>query len=223
LVRDFGPLTPRRTVYLLRQVCHSLGEAHARGFVHRDVKPANILACRLGPDDDFIKVLDFGLVKHGPQAATVTKLTSDGMTVGTPAYMAPEIALGEREADGRADLYSLGCVAYYLVTGEMVFSGDTPVAQALAHVQNEPGAPSLRSPFHIPAALDALILDCLAKDPEARPASAAVVSDRLAAAVPTNAWTPEAAHAWWERHSPLTPGGTAAPGAGVDGRNLKAV
>jgi serine/threonine-protein kinase len=223
LVQDFGPVEPGRSVYLLRQVCHSLGEAHARGLVHRDIKPANILVCRLGPDDDFVKVLDFGLVKHRPEAATVAVLTSAGKTAGTPAYIAPEIALGDSEVDGRADLYSLGCVAYYLVTGQMVFSGNTPVAQALAHVQNEPVAPSLRSTFHIPAALDALILECLAKDPATRPASAAVVSNRLAAAVPANAWTPEAAHAWWERHRPLTPSGTSAPGAGPDDRTLTAV
>ena len=94
LVQEFGPVEPARTVYLLRQVCHSLGEAHARGLVHRDIKPANIFVCRLGPDDDFVKVLDFGLVKHTAAGQTVTMLTMEGTAAGTPGYMAPEIALG---------------------------------------------------------------------------------------------------------------------------------
>jgi serine/threonine-protein kinase len=127
----------------------------------------------------------------------------EGVIAGTPAYMAPEIALGRPDVDGRADLYSLGCVAYYMLTGQSVFSEDTPVAEILAHVQNAPVPPSTRSKLQIPAALDALILDCLAKSPDWRPASAAVVSERLAAGVPKDSWTPEAAHVWWEFHQPL--------------------
>ena len=156
LVQEFGPVDPARTVYLLRQVCHSLGEAHARGLVHRDVKPANILLCRLGPDDDFVKVLDFGLVKHTAAGQTMTVVSMDGTVVGTPSYMAPESALGHRDVDGRTDIYSLGCVAYYMLTGRPVFSGETPVATAVAHVNNAPVPPRLRSPFTIPLALDAL-------------------------------------------------------------------
>jgi serine/threonine-protein kinase len=204
LVRKFGALEPARAVYLLRQVCHSLGEAHARGLVHRDVKPANILVCRLGPDDDFVKVLDFGLVKHTGAGQTRTMLSVEGTAVGTPSYMAPEIALGRADVDRRADIYSLGCVAYYLLTGQPVFSAATPVATAIAHVQDAPIPPRLRSEFEVAPAFDALIMECLAKDPAARPGSAAVVSDRLAAAVPSHAWTPEAATGWWQRHQPLT-------------------
>ena len=110
LVQRFGPVDAARTVYLLRQVCHSLGEAHARGLVHRDVKPANIMVCRLGPDEDFVKVLDFGLVKHSARQRA-TMISVAGAVVGTPAYMSPEIALGSPTVDGRADIYSLGCVA----------------------------------------------------------------------------------------------------------------
>jgi serine/threonine-protein kinase len=181
-------------------------------LLHRDIKPANIFMCRLGPDDDFVKVLDFGLVKHfdGPEASM---LTMEGVTAGTPAYMAPEIALGRAGVDGRADIYSLGCVAYYLLTGQPVFVGDTPVATALAHVNDTPVAPRLRSEFDIPPALDALVLECLAKDPAGRP-SAIEVQRRLAAAVPADAWTPEAAHAWWDLHNPQPLGaGAAAPEA----------
>ena len=180
-VQMFGPVEPARAVYLLRQVCHSLGEAHAQGLVHRDIKPANIFVCRLGPDDDFVKVLDFGIVKHAEGTATLTMLTMEGGTMGTPAYMAPEIALGQRNMDGRADIYSLGCVAYYLLTGDPVFSAETPVGMALAHVHDEPVRPSELSEFQIPAALEAIILECLAKDPTARPASASVLDARLAA------------------------------------------
>jgi len=204
LVRTFGPVEPFRTVYLLRQVCHSLREAHARGLVHRDIKPANIFVCRLGPDDDFVKVLDFGLVKHTEAGQTVTRLSLGGTAIGTPGYMAPEIALEQSGVDGRADIYSLGCVAYFLLTGQRVFSGESAVATALAHVQNTPLPPSARSSFEIAPALDALVLDCLAKDPAARPPSVAVVDQRLAAAVPQDAWTVDAARAWWDLHQPLS-------------------
>ena len=199
-VQDFGPIEPARLVYLLRQVCHSLSEAHSRGIIHRDIKPANIFVCRLGPDDDFVKVLDFGLVKHFETPLPGTMLTMEGVTAGTPAYMAPEIALGKSDVDGRSDIYSLGCVAYYMLTGQPVFSGDTPVATVLAHVQNAPVPPRERSELEVPRALDQLILECLAKDPAGRPASATELGERLAATVPVDAWTQQNAHAWWELH-----------------------
>ena len=199
-VQRFGPMEPARVAFVLRQVCHSLEEAHARGLIHRDIKPANIFLCRLGPDDDFVKVLDFGLVKH-VQAAPGTMLTGQGETAGTPAYMAPEIALASA-VDGRADIYSLGCVAYYLLTGTPVFSHQGALATVLAHVQDDPVPPSERSEFEIPPALEALTLQCLAKDPAARPASASELGDRLAATVAPAAWTTEAARRWWELHDP---------------------
>ena len=203
-------------MYLLRQVCHSLGEAHARGLVHRDVKPANIMVCRLGPDADFVKVLDFGLVKQTAAGQTATMLSVEGTVVGTPSYMAPETVLGHTDVDGRTDIYSLGCVAYFLLTGQHVFSADTPFATAFAHVQNAPIPPRLRSEFKIPPALDALVMECLAKDPAARPASAAVLSERLAATVPAYAWSAEAARVWWEQHQPLTRIRTTTTGAAVE-------
>jgi serine/threonine-protein kinase len=218
LVQEFGVVEPARTVYLLQQVCHSLGEAHGRGLVHRDVKPANIFVCQLGPDDDFVKVLDFGLVKHTGAGQTVTMLSTEGNLMGTPGYMAPEIALGRADVDGRADVYSLGCVAYYMLTGQPVFSGDTPVVTALAHVHRAPIPPRLRSEATIPSALDALIMECLAKDPAARPASTAVLSERLAATVLAHAWTPDAARTWWESHQPLRQSKTPSAGAAVDDR-----
>jgi serine/threonine-protein kinase len=198
-VEEFGPMEPARLLYLLQQVCHSLGEAHARGLVHRDIKPANILVCRLGPDDDFVKVLDFGLVKH-LEVPTAPMLTIERTAAGTPAFMAPEIALGAADVDGRADIYSLGCVAYYMLTGEALFAGKSAMATALAHVSEQPILPSARSEFQIPRALDAIVLECLAKDPAARPLSAITLGRRLAAIMRENAWTQEKAHEWWELH-----------------------
>jgi len=204
IVRQFGPLTAGRAVYLLRQVCHSLGEAHARGLIHRDIKPANIFTSRLGPDCDFVKVLDFGLVKQtiDQGEATMTQLTGVGTAAGTPAYMAPEIAVGQQDVDGRADIYSLGCVAYWLLTGNAVFKRDTPLATILAHIRETPDPPSRRTEIPIPADLDALVLECLAKDPAARPATAEDVAARLDRVV-TEAWTANDARRWWALHGPL--------------------
>jgi hypothetical protein len=218
-VQEFGPMEPKRVVHLLRQVCHSLGEAHARGLIHRDIKPANLFMCRLGPDDDFVKVLDFGLVKHADAPSGRSMLTLEGVTAGTPGFMAPEIALGNPGIDGRADLYSLGCVAYYLLTGQQVFSGDTAVAIVLAHVQTPPTAPSARAEFPIPAALDAAVLACLAKDPSERPSSAWALDRRLAAAIPADeSWTPEEARAWWDlRRVVVNPAERAATGTPPQG------
>jgi serine/threonine-protein kinase len=131
-----------RVIHILRQVCESLAEAHATGLVHRDIKPANIHVGRLGLTHDFVKVLDFGLVKSvaGP-AGEDTLGTAVGLTPGTPAYMAPEMALGD-EVDGRADLYALGCVAYFLLTGQVVFEGDNALQMVAKHLREAPVPPS---------------------------------------------------------------------------------
>jgi eukaryotic-like serine/threonine-protein kinase len=179
LVREQGPLDPGRAISILRQVCESLEEAHSRGLVHRDIKPANIHLGRLGLREDFVKVLDFGLVRSfdGPSEESLTGAA--GMTPGTPAYMAPEMA-HDRTVDGRADIYSLGCVAYYLLTGRLVFEGENPLQTILKHLQQPPEPPSRVTDRPIPPALDELVLACLAKRPEDRPPSAAVLSQRLA-------------------------------------------
>ncbi len=203
VVRRFGPMSPARAVYLLRQVCHSLGEAHTSGLIHRDIKPANIFTCRLGPDRDFVKVLDFGLVKQSDSQETTTQLTADHATAGTPAYMAPEMALGQPDIDSRADIYALGCVAYWLLTGETVFKGETAMATLIAHVQSQPVPPSQRSENYILPALDDLILACLAKDPGQRPQTADDVERRLAG-IPAGTWRLDDAREWWLRHQPGT-------------------
>ncbi len=180
LVRRDGPLTAARVVHILRQVCESLEEAHDAGLVHRDIKPANIHLGRVGREPDFVKVLDFGLVKSVEGTGGDDPLaTIAGMTLGTPAYMAPEMVQSET-IDGRADLYSLGCVAYFLLTGQLVFQGDTAVQTMFMHIQQEPVPPSRRTDNPVPPALEQLILTCLAKEPDDRPASAADLAAGLA-------------------------------------------
>jgi serine/threonine-protein kinase len=199
LVKRFGPVRPARAVYLLRQGCHSLGEAHGAGLIHRDIKPANIFVCRLGPDYDFVKVLDFGLVKHFDHEP-ITQVTAEGTAAGTPAYMSPEIALGKPDVDGRADIYALGCVAYFMLTGEPVFSGPTPMATVLAHVQSTPVPPAQRSELKIPETLSDAVLACLAKNPADRPATARDLDRLLAASLAGVGWTNDQARDWWERN-----------------------
>jgi serine/threonine-protein kinase len=197
LVRRFGPQPPSRVIHLLRQACHSLAEAHNRGLVHRDIKPANIHLCRLGLEYDFVKVLDFGLVKHDiASSGDETLLSAPGMAPGTPAYMAPEMATGD-SLDGRLDLYSLGCVAYFLLTGEMVFDVDNALAMISRHLQTEPIPPSIRSGRPIPGQLEDIVLACLAKNPGDRPSGATELSRQLAA-IDLTPWTQEEARAWWE-------------------------
>ncbi|NIM51614.1 MAG: protein kinase [Gemmatimonadales bacterium] len=202
LVVRFGPLPPARVVYLLQQVCHSLAEAHAIGLIHRDIKPGNLYSCRVGLEVDFVKVLDFGLVKAGPEsAAPSAKLTAPDLTIGTPAYMAPEVAQGEA-LDGRADLYALGCVAYWLLTGKLVFTADTPMKMMIAHTETTPVAPSQRGELAISRSLDEVVLACLAKDRNKRPADADELSRRLAACDVGEPWTQECAAAWWGANLP---------------------
>jgi serine/threonine-protein kinase len=206
MVREFGPVPAARAGYLLRQVCHSLADAHARGLVHRDIKPANIYVCRMGLEYDFVKVLDFGLVKLSSQAASgeriQTLMTADQRTTGTPAYMAPEIILGEAVIDRRADVYALGCVAYYALTGQLVFEADTPMKMLLQHVQAEPIPPSHRTELPIPHELDELVLACLQKDPNKRPQNAEVLLDMAVGCKTGDCWNQELAKGWWYKHLP---------------------
>ncbi len=202
LVRRFGAVPPERTVHLLVQACDSLAEAHAVGLIHRDVKPANVMTCHWGLKWDFVKVLDFGLVKATWNVAEDDRLTSDGVIAGTPAFMAPEAALGGSALDARVDLYGLGCVAYWLLTGERVFTGRTPMEVVLHHVKTPPVPPSQRVGRAIPASLEKLVLTCLAKEPDDRPPSAEWLAARLAECGIAEAWTPGRARDWWEKNGP---------------------
>jgi serine/threonine-protein kinase len=210
LVREFGPLPASRVIYLLRQVAHSLADAHARGLVHRDIKPANIYVCRMGLEYDFAKVLDFGLVKlkHGRPGDTLT--TIEHTTSGTPAYMAPETILGEADVDRRADVYALGCVAYYLLTGELVFEADTSMKMLMHHLNTTPVPPSQRTELPIPRELDELVLACLQKDPARRPQNASELFRMAYNCRACEGWDAEAAEAWWQAHLPEFTGPLAA-------------
>src|SRR5258708_7254797 len=198
LVRKFGPQPPARVANILRHVCRSLGEAHQRGMIHRDIKPTNIFLCRMGNEYDFAKVLDFGLVKVLDE--NETKITVEGATTGTPAYMAPETAMGSSPVDGRTDLYGLGCVGYWLLTGSLVFEEKGATAMLLAHLQKTPAAPSTRVGAAVPASLDRAIMMCLAKDPAQRPATADTLARLLGRSDAINSWTSEDAELWWRTH-----------------------
>ena len=202
LVERFGPVSAGRCVALLAQACDSLEEAHARGLIHRDIKPANLYTCRMGGRWDVVKVLDFGLVVRDHQAAgEEARLTVPDEVGGTPAFMPPEVAVGG-VVDGRADLYALGCVAYWLLTGTMVFEGRTTLEVIMRHLHEEPVPPSQRSELPVPQELEALVLACLAKDPAARPADAAALRRGLAAVPLAEAWTDDHAAHWWRQHVP---------------------
>ncbi|MEO8593540.1 MAG: serine/threonine-protein kinase [Candidatus Solibacter sp.] len=202
MVERFGPMDPARVAHILWQVAQSLEEAHQAGLVHRDIKPRNILLAKMGLEFDYAKVLDFGLVKSlrddDPER---TLSTMDGSTTGTPAYLSPESALG-REVDARSDLYSLGCTAYFLMTGKMVFEERSPTSFAIAHVQKKPQPMAERSELPVPAALEAIVMQLLEKDPADRIASARELARRLRALPIFSNWTPERAEGWWETNLP---------------------
>jgi serine/threonine-protein kinase len=203
LVREFGPLSPERTIYLLRQVCHSLADAHARGLVHRDIKPANIYVCRMGLDYDFAKVLDFGLVKIRDRTAGGDSLmTLQHSMAGTPAYMAPECILGDVDVDRRADVYALGCVAYFALTGSLVFEAENSMQMLMQHLHAEPTRPSERSELPIPRELDDLILACLQKDPARRPQNAGELLGMAYGCRCAEGWGQDEARRWWQAHLP---------------------
>jgi serine/threonine-protein kinase len=204
LVEKYGPVSADRAAHFLMQACLSLEEAHRAGLVHRDIKPANLYACHYGLEFDFLKVLDFGIVKskRDPQLATVDTIPDS--TSGTPGFMAPEIALGSKDVDGRADIYALGCVAYWLVTGKLVFEEETSIAILMAHAQKTPVRPSRRTEIPIPAAFENLIMACLEKDPNRRPRSAAEVARTVSETGMDRSWTPQRAEKWWHLHVPST-------------------
>jgi eukaryotic-like serine/threonine-protein kinase len=201
LVRREGPLPQKRVIHILRQVCESLEEAHASGLVHRDIKPANIHVGRVGLRHDFVKVLDFGLVKSVmTQPGQDSMATAAGLTPGTPAYMAPEMALGET-VDGRADLYALGCVAYFLLTGQLVFEATSGLQLIAKHVQEPPVPPSSRTELDVSPQLEQVVLACLAKRPDDRPQTATEL-DRLLSEIEIEPWSEDEATRWWRTHQP---------------------
>ncbi len=204
MVERYGPMHPGRVANILMQVAESLEEAHRAGLVHRDIKPRNLILAKMGLQYDFSKVLDFGLVKTNLVQDT-SMMTLDGVATGTPAYLPPEIAMGAAKIDGRADLYSLGCVAYFLLTGQLVFNESTPTAFALAHVQKKVVPMAERTELPVPPALEMIVTQLLEKKPEDRMRSAQELQRRLRAiAVELPAFTQEDAAAWWHTNLPET-------------------
>ncbi len=203
MVSRYGPLPAARVIHLVRQVCDSLGEAHEHGLIHRDVKPANIYVCRYGRKLDHVKVLDFGLVKFrdGSDEGDM-KLTADDRVSGTPAFLAPEQALGEN-VDARTDIYQLGCVTFWLLTGTYVFRAESALQTMMMHVQAAPDAPSSRTEQKVPEALDRLVLACLEKDPERRPQQIDQLVQLLDACEVAEPWTEDRARRWWQTHIPV--------------------
>jgi transcriptional regulator with GAF, ATPase, and Fis domain len=201
LVKRFGSQPAARVIAFLRQACRSLAEAHERGLVHRDIKPANMFVTRLGTEYDYVKILDFGVVKE-QSTEDATMLTSAGVVQGTPAFMPPEIVLGEQRIDGRADLYSLACSAYWALTAQTLFDATTPAQMLLRHVQTVPVPPSTRAELPVPKQLDEILMRCLEKDPAKRPASALQLDSELARVPSDASWANDEAQKWWQAHAP---------------------
>ena len=197
LVREDGPQPPRRVAHVLRQVASALVEAHGIGLVHRDVKPENILLCERGGIPDVAKVVDFGLVKDLERGGAA--LSRADIVQGTPLYLSPEAITAPDRVDARGDIYALGAVGYYMLTGKHVFSGATLVEVCSHHLHTAPEPPSARLGRPVSPALEAILLRCLEKDPACRPASAALLRDALGAAPGIGEWTEDDARAWWGR------------------------
>jgi hypothetical protein len=212
LVKRFGPLPEARMMYLLKQICGALAEAHARGLVHRDIKPANIFLTSRGGMHDFVKVLDFGLVKalEGNENAN---LTNPNAVTGTPLYMSPEAVNHPDQVDAGTDVYAVGAVGYFLLTGTPVFTGVSVMEICMKHSKAVPEAPSVRGGKPVTAELEALLLRCLAKAPSDRPRDAAELLRELENCAVTGTWTAGDAAAWWTAHDQSGAGGNVSANA----------
>ena len=208
LVERHGPMPPGRVIYLLRQACEALAEAHEAGLIHRDIKPANLFAARRGGRFDFMKVLDFGLVKDtDPDLAVdgALNLSREGTVRGTPLFLAPEQATGDGHLDGRADLYAIGGVAYYLLTGRPPFDAPTAASLLIAHARDPVVPPSRHNP-NVPDDLETIVLHCLAKSPAERFADASTLAYALASCTSAPQWDERIASQWWARVRARGPG-----------------
>ena len=202
LVERFGPAPAERVVHLLLQACDSLADAHAAGMTHRDIKPANMFVSRLGPSCDHLKLLDFGLVQQIQPSAGSARLTAEGTVTGTPAYMAPETVVERGPVDRRSDIYALGCVAYWLLTGTQVFQTDSAVEQVAEHLKTPPTPPSERTDRPIPSELEAIVMRCLEKQPADRFETAGALAEGLRSVPLAQPWETRRADAWWDVWTP---------------------
>jgi len=215
MVERYGPLADARVAFLLRHACHSLIDAHESGVVHRDIKPENLFVAKIGRDADFLKVIDFGLVKElakGPGKqrsltgmAGAVQLTAFGARPGTPGYMAPEQIDGSGAVDQRADIYALACVAYYALTGMPVFEGSQEAQLMFAHVEVDPERPSDRVGRPIHQGLEDVILHCLSKNPLKRPPTMLALDDALAELTFPEPWSQAKARDWWKSQGRSSP------------------
>ncbi len=215
LVTHFGPLSPARAIHLARQICNALAEAHSIGLIHRDIKPANVALCERAGVYDVVKVLDFGLVK---ELGTDSSSTTTAALTGTPLYLAPEAIRTPEAIDARSDLYAVGGVLYWLVTGSHVFEATTIVEVCSHHLHTKPERPSVRLGSPIPSDLEEVILRCLAKDPNDRYTDAASLRDALDACDEAEDWTEDLAAEWWKihRHDAKAARGTVPPQSRVE-------
>lgn len=198
LVEICGPLPTERVIHLLTQTCDALAEAHQQGLIHRDIKPANIFAAKRGSVYDVAKLLDFGLAKPTFNAPDVA-ITMEGTVTGSPLFMSPEQATGETEADIRSDIYSLGVVAYYLLSGQTPFNSNKPLQVMMAHARDVPPSPATHNPA-IPADIEQIVMRCLEKDPDRRFQDVESLREALSACRDAGLWTREMATNWWECH-----------------------
>jgi eukaryotic-like serine/threonine-protein kinase len=205
LVARCGSLPPARAIHLLRQVCGALHEAHNVGLLHRDIKPSNIIACERGGVFDVVKLLDFGLVHGTGLGKDSDRLTQYGTVIGSPPYMSPEQAAGKSDLDARSDIYSLGAVAYFLLTGQAPFVRETAMMMLMAHAY-EPVVPPAKLRPDVPDDLQAVVLRCLEKDPSRRFPDARSLAQALACCAAADQWTETQAALWWHEHPLLTPG-----------------
>lgn len=198
IVDRYGPMPAERVIYALEQVCRSLAEAHDLGLVHRDIKPGNIMLCTKGGEYDVVKLVDFGLAKDLRHASAIVEVS--GTVCGTPETIAPEVLRGVPPS-ASCDLYALGAVGVFLLTGSPIFDATAPLAFLRAHLEEEPISPSERG-VSVPPELEALLLRCLSKDPSERPASAALLGQALRDLDGMPRWTHKSAAAWWTRSDP---------------------
>jgi CHASE1-domain containing sensor protein/predicted Ser/Thr protein kinase len=206
LVQQEGRLPPGRVVHLLEQACRSLAEAHGIGLIHRDIKPGNLMICERGAIPDFVKVMDFGLVKNvaGVAVADPVTETATASVIGTPLYLAPEAITNPHGVDGRADIYALGAVAYFLLVGDVVFRGQTVVDVCTQHLYATPQSPSQRLGFFMPSGLEALVMRCLSKDPASRFPDAGALLEALSRLTDVEPWSEQQAREWWRARGKST-------------------
>jgi len=202
IVKRFGPMPAARVIHLVRQACDALQEAHDLGLLHRDLKPANLFAAVRGGHYDVAKLLDFGLAKPLSDLDTA-QLTADGSITGSPLYMSPEQATGDKEPDPRSDIYSLGGVLYYLLCGHPPFENEKPIKVLISHA-HDPVPPLSQYREDVPLDLEAIVMRCLSKNPDDRYQSAAELASALEDCEHYGVWSRDHARNWWMQQDSAT-------------------